>query len=631
MSCLAKILVADDEQGMLFTLSAILEDQGYEVVSCQSGTAAIQYLSNGLEQPPVDLVISDLKLADMGGLRILSHLKQVNPDAAFILITGNASLETAIDAVNQGAFAYHIKPLEIDALTTSINNALRQKSLMTENRNLLEQVQQSEIKYRTLVEKANAGIFTVNPGTGEFIDINLKMEVFSGRSRESLLKMTLPMICSEAQRNDATEMLRRTLEQGQPSVNDLYFQQTDGQQIWLDLNGTLVEYQGQAVILGIARDVTERKATEEHIRKTSKLVAVGQLAAGVAHEINNPLTVVMGFSQILMNEGLPESVGIRLQAIFSEAERAAKIVKNLLSFARKDEPEMQYLSLTAVLDRALELKAHDFRLNNITLSSQWEPDLPYTMADEHQLIEVMLNILTNAEQAMIEAHGGGILVVKATTSASNIRISVTDNGPGIPPERQQEIFDPFFTTKGVGKGTGLGLSISYGIIKLHGGEIWVESDLGSGTTFQIEIPILSPGVAPEIEVPKTEPVPIPEAPMHILVVDDEANIRKLVASLLSLDSCTVDLAENGDEAWRKLQTNSYDCIILDLKMPGMSGEELYRRIKGSNRAQAAKVIFVTGDIASQDTSKFINETGNLSMSKPFNVNALRDLVFQSFA
>ena len=631
MSYLAKILVADDEQGMLFTLSAILEDQGYEVVSCQSGTAAIQYLSNGLEQPPVDLVISDLKLADMGGLRILSHLKQVNPDAAFILITGNASLETAIDAVNQGAFAYHIKPLEIDALTTSINNALRQKSLMTENRNLLEQVQQSEIKYRTLVEKANAGIFTVNPGTGEFIDINLKMEVFSGRSRESLLKMTLPMICSEAQRNDATEMLRRTLEQGQPSVNDLYFQQTDGQQIWLDLNGTLVEYQGQAVILGIARDVTERKATEEHIRKTSKLVAVGQLAAGVAHEINNPLTGVMGFSQILMNEGLPESVGIRLQAIFSEAERAAKIVKNLLSFARKDEPEMQYLSLTAVLDRALELKAHDFRLNNITLSSQWEPDLPYTMADEHQLIEVMLNILTNAEQAMIEAHGGGILVVKATTSASNIRISVTDNGPGIPPERQQEIFDPFFTTKGVGKGTGLGLSISYGIIKLHGGEIWVESDLGSGTTFQIEIPILSPGVAPEIEVPKTEPVPIPEAPMHILVVDDEANIRKLVASLLSLDSCTVDLAENGDEAWRKLQTNSYDCIILDLKMPGMSGEELYRRIKGSNRAQAAKVIFVTGDIASQDTSKFINETGNLSMSKPFNVNALRDLVFQSFA
>lgn len=628
MSYPAKILITDDEKGMLLTLSAILEDEGYQVVGCQNGNEAIRYLSTEMGESPVDLVISDLKLTDMSGLAILSHLKQVSSDAAFIVITGNATTETAIEAVNQGAFPYHIKPLGIDALTTSINNALRQKSLLTENRNLLEQVQQSEIKYRTLVEKANAGIFTMEPSTGGFIDVNLKMEEISGRSRESLLNMTLPMLCSESMQSNAPELLCRTLEQGQASINDLYFERPNGDEICVDLNTTLVEYHGKKVILGIARDVTERKATEEHIRETSKLVSVGKLAAGVAHEINNPLTVVMGFSQILMNQGQPEAVESRLQGIFLEAERAAKIVKNLLSFARKHEPEKQYVSVTTVLERALELKAPDFRINNIALTSQWDQDLPYTMADDNQLIEVILNIVTNAEPAMIEANNGGALVVGASVSEGNIRISISDNGPGIPPERRHEIFDPFFTTKEVGKGTGLGLSISYGIIKLHGGDIWVESDLGIGTTFHIEIPILSPSGVLEIEEPEKQPTPAPDKPMHVLVVDDEANIRKLAASLLSLESCTVDLAENGNEAWHKLQSDFYDCIILDLKMPGMGGEELYWLIEGSNPEQASKVIFVTGDIASQETSKFISGTGNLSLSKPFNIAEFRDLVFQ---
>lgn len=631
MSYLAKILVTDDEKGMLFTLSGILEDQGYQVVSCQNGTEAIQYLSADQEQSSVDLVISDLQLTDMSGLGILTHLKHVNPDAGFILITANASLETAIDAVNQGAFAYHIKPLDIDALTTSINNALRQKSLLTENRDLLQRVQQSEIKYRTLVEKAAVGIFTVEPSSGGFIDINPKMVEFSRRSRESLLKMTLPMLFSESGQADVLKMLSRTLEQGQASVNDRYLQRADGEEIWLDLNATLVEYHGQKVILGIARDVTERKTTEERIRETSKLVSVGKLAAGVAHEINNPLTVVMGFSQILMNQGLPEFVEEHLQGIFSEAERAAKIVNNLLSFARKHEPEKKSLNVTTVLERALALKAHDFRINNIALTIRWEQGLPQTMADEHQLIEVMLNVLTNAEQSMLEANGGGALDISTSISGNSIRISVSDNGSGIPPERLHDIFDPFVTTKEVSKGTGLGLSISYGIIKLHGGDIWAESAPGKGATFHIEIPILSQTGTVDDEVVPSQPAILPQKPMRVLVVDDESNIRNLVVSLLPQELCTVDLAENGGEAWSMLQGNSYDCIILDLKMPGMGGEELYRLIAQSNRAQASKVIFVTGDIASQDTSTFIKDTGNRSLSKPFNVNEIRDLVFQCVA
>ncbi len=207
----ANILIADDEKGMLNTLSGILEDEGYRIVGCGSGIEAIDILATNSEKDPINIVVSDLSLMDVSGLDILAFLKNINSDAAFILITANASLETAIEAVNQGAFAYHLKPLDIDALNNSINTAVKQQKLMAENRDLLEKVQQSEVKYRTLVEQAADGIFLVEPSSGRFVDINPRMEEISGRSKEELLNMTLPMLQAEPERASTIEMLNRTL------------------------------------------------------------------------------------------------------------------------------------------------------------------------------------------------------------------------------------------------------------------------------------------------------------------------------------------------------------------------------------------------------------------------------------
>ena len=241
--------------------------------------------------------------------------------------------------------------------------------------------------------------------------------------------------------------------------------------------------------IAVSRDITENKRVEERLREVARLSSLGELAAGVAHEINNPLTSVLGFSQLLMLEDLPQGVREDLEIVHSEANRAAKIVHNLLSFARRPDPVKMYMDVTLVLDRALEMKTYDFQVGNIEVSRDFSADLPCTMVDAQELIQVVLNILNNAEQAMRCPRGQGRLTVRTTSSKERIKVSISDDGPGIPAEHLARIFEPFFTTKAAGEGTGLGLSISYGIVHQHGGDIWAESTPGEGTTFHIELPI----------------------------------------------------------------------------------------------------------------------------------------------
>jgi len=341
----------------------------------------------------------------------------------------------------------------------------------------------------------------------------------------------------------------------------------------------------------------------------------------VAHEVNNPLTAVLGYSQLLMSEDLPDQVRADIRMVYSEAQRAAKIVQNLLSFSRRGEPRKQYIDLTSVLQRALEMKAYDFKVNNIETRCEIPPDLPKTMADEHQLIQVVLNILNNAEQAILEAGVGNQIFLRTASEGGRIKICIGDNGPGIPPENMHKIFDPFFTTREVGQGTGLGLSICYGIIRQHGGDIWAENGQDQGAAFHIELPVLAPEDDVELT---TEGSREPSASTrHILIVDDEPNIRKLLSRSLEMERYTVDLAEDGDQAWRKIQAIPYDCVVLDVKMPGLSGTDLFRLIQESHSRLAEKVIFITGDTIGSVTHDFVVTTGSPVVTKPFQIEELR--------
>jgi len=219
------------------------------------------------------------------------------------------------------------------------------------------------------------------------------------------------------------------------------------------------------------------------------LASVGELASGVAHELNNPLTGIIGFAELLLDKDVPGDIKEDLKIIHREAQRTSRVVRNLLTFARKHEPAKQTVNLNCIIQKVLEIRAYEQKVNNIQVNTRFAPDLPEILADGFELQQVFLNIIINAEYFMIEAHGRGVFTITTEKVGDIIRASFADDGPGVSKENLGHLFDPFFTTKEVGKGTGLGLSICHGIVAEHGGRIYAESELGKGATFIVELPI----------------------------------------------------------------------------------------------------------------------------------------------
>jgi PAS domain S-box-containing protein len=245
----------------------------------------------------------------------------------------------------------------------------------------------------------------------------------------------------------------------------------------------------EKVFFVILTDVTEEHARQERLYLTHRLASVGEMASGIAHELNNPLTGIIGLSELLMDEKVPDSIREDLSAINNEAKRSASVVKNMLSFARKHSPSKQPVQINRIIDDVLALRRHEQRNHNIQVVKQLSPDLPEIIADPFQIQQVFINVILNAEQAMVDAHGKGTLTVSSEKAGNYIRVSFTDDGPGIDPQNIHRIFDPFFTTKEVGQGTGLGLSICYGIITAHEGLIYAQNENGKGATFFVELPV----------------------------------------------------------------------------------------------------------------------------------------------
>ncbi len=296
-----------------------------------------------------------------------------------------------------------------------------------------------------------------------------------------------------------SKAVQRTIEYGEPYDLELPFITAKGNHLWVHAIGKAYRKDGKTIrVGGTFQDITERKQAEErekHLQQeislSGRLASIGELAAGVAHEINNPLTGIVGFSERLLRKSTDEEISRGLGIINSEALRAAKVVESLRAFARPREPKMEELDINDILQRALELRAYELKTDSIEFVTDLVLSLPRTRVDFQQIQQVFLNIILNAEQAMIEVNGRGKLTIKTQQMKDSIRVSFTDDGPGIPAENLDKLFDPFFTTRGEKGGTGLGLSVCHGIVTEHGGRIYARNKPGKGATFFVELPLTS--------------------------------------------------------------------------------------------------------------------------------------------
>jgi PAS domain S-box-containing protein len=369
---------------------------------------------------------------------------------------------------------------------------------ITERKQAEKALQESEEKLRGLVEEMNDGYCVIQESRVVFA--NTRIAEMFGYAQGEVIGKTIQQLLPPGIVEELIEVYRRR-KHGEivPQQYETTLVGKDGTTCPVEFGARLIDYAGKPAVSVVIRDITERKQAEkgkqrmeQQLQLSGRLAAVGELAAGIAHELNNPLAAIQAFAQLLNErEDLDETTKSDVATIYKEAQRASRITSNMLSFSRKHKPEKRLISINEAIEKSLELHAYQMKVNNIDLVTELEPDLPLTLADFHQLLQVFVNLVTNAEQAMTEAHGRGKLRIETRKADEVIQIRFIDDGPGIPYENLKSMFDPFFTTKDVGRGTGLGLSICYGIVQGHNGQIYARSELGKGATFVVELPIIS--------------------------------------------------------------------------------------------------------------------------------------------
>jgi two-component system NtrC family sensor kinase len=377
------------------------------------------------------------------------------------------------------------------------------------------------------------------------------------------------------------------------------------------------------------------RTTKTQLVQSEKLAAIGELVAGVAHELNNPLTTISLSAELLLQQSVNEQDIYDLEKIVSESKRAAKIVRNLLDFARQRAPERKPVDINQLVKNTTDLVSWELVKNNISFQYELSDTLPITVADPNQLKQVFINIINNAIQAIKNQDKPGVIKIETQSGLSTffgrkssqeemIRIIFTDNGPGIPPSILPRIFDPFFTTKKVSEGTGLGLSVCHGIIAEHKGHIWAEDASEGGARILIEIPVEHPETDNTAENDlKSLPTSAAE---KILVIEDEDSVLEVTQRALMRKGYIVDGVSNGLEGLECLKGNSYSVIICDIRMTGMNGFEFYKEVNKINQVLAKRIIFTSGDSIKPEYTSFLKITGATFLPKPFELDHLLEVV-----
>ncbi len=587
------ILVVDDDAQMLRTITDILRLRGYAPVMAGTGEKALELARAMTEAPAVALV--DLRLPDMDGMDLVGRLREIASLTQVVILTGNASVDSAVRALREDSNDYLVKPVQPDQLVGTIERAGER----WQRRRAEVGMRESEERLRLIFDHVSDALFIADD-LGHIIDANPAACALSGKSIEDLHALTIGDVLRE----------------------------DDGRV--LDIRSTAF---APGVLVYTVRDLTRQRKLEDQLVQAQKMEAVGQLAGGVAHDFNNLLTVIMSYSSLLLSD-IETNAEVRgdIQEISDAAERAAALTRQLLAFSRKQVLQTRPVNLNAVVTD-VEKMLRRLIGEDISLTTRLDANLALINADPGQLEQVLINLAVNARDAM---PGGGALTITTDNAVLSdehgerhlgaapgkyVMLAVTDTGSGMTREVQQRLFEPFYTTKGPGKGTGLGLATVHGIVKQSGGDVYVYSELGHGTTFKVYFPRLTK--AAEVVMTTAEHRTVaPRGSETILLAEDDESLRALGARVLGALGYEVLVARTGAEALKIVAQHKgpIDLIATDVVMPEMNGSQLVEKVLEAR--PTIRVLFMSGYTDDEVMRRGVIDGQTAFLQKPFTPDLL---------
>jgi PAS domain S-box-containing protein len=625
------VLAVDDTPDRLQMMTTLLRQAGYRVLTARDGREGFEVARR--ERP--DLVVSDVAMPRADGIELCRMLRKheelgVTP----VLLVSALRKDTAaiVEGLQSGAFDYLEAPFDPGHLLAKVGRLVE----MSETERTLRE---TEERYRDMVENARDIIYT-HDLDGRFTSLNKAGERITGYTRDEAAKMNITDIVAPECLQRAGQMLSATIKGGGLAIYDMVVVAKGGRRVPLEINSRPVYKSGELVgAQGIARDVTERKRAEAalreregQLRQVQKLEAVGQLAGGIAHDFNNLLTVINGYADLMLRGFAGDDpMRSKTEEIKKAAERATSLTRQLLAFSRKQILQPRLLDLNSLVAGICKMLRRLIG-EDIEMVTVLRPDGGRINADPGQIEQVVMNLVVNAKDAM--PHGGKITIETASVEISDdyaythvalrpgryVRLAVSDTGVGMDAETRARIFEPFFTTKEVGKGTGLGLSTVYGIVKQSGGDIEVYSEVNTGTTFKVYLPLADEEA--EREEPPAAPGELLKGTETILLVEDEGMVRTLARAILQESGYKVLEAVNGEEALRLLAESGgpVHLVLTDVVMPLMSGRELVGRVTALS--PATRALYMSGYTDEAIVHHGVLDPDTPFLEKPFTPDAL---------
>ena len=633
-----RVLIVEDSENDARLVVRRLEQSGFSPFWKRVDGA--ESLRAALSTHAWDIVLSDHSMPGFGSLQALSVLQEAGADVPFVVVSGAIREEDAVVVIRAGAADYIAKE-NFSRLIPVVERELRAAHLRREHQQLEGIQRENQARRNAILESALDSIVTIDH-EGKVFEWNRAAEKTFGYRRADVLgKVLADLIIPPKLRERHKQGLARYLATGESNLlgrrMELMAMRADGTEFPVELTVTRVPVEGEPIFTSFIRDVTERRTLEEQLRQLQKMESIGQLAAGVAHDFNNILSVIQGHAYLVLGgmvQGKEAEESIK--QIGAAAKRAAGLTRQLLTFSRKQQMQLQELNLNEVINATAKMVA---RLLGADVAMEFVPaqDLPGISGDVAMIEQILLNLVVNARDAM--AKGGQLTISTSVCQLEGeaakrnpearpgvfVRLAVSDSGSGIAPEVLPRIFEPFFTTKSTGKGTGLGLATVYGIAKQHQGWIEVESEVGKGTTFNVFLPASS------------KPVTVTKEPGHtpaargrretILLAEDEPALRRLAGHILGNLGYEVLEAGTGMEAiqvWEQ-HAKKVDLLLTDLVMPdGLTGRELAKQMQ--TRDPSLKVVYTSGYSPETQETTFVFLEGTNFLQKPYPPSKLAEVV-----